>query len=103
MLTFCMLAAIPPVDCPPAAIPIPLSPFPPASSTLLRSFFKSSRNGCPLFSYSYELPILQPLCFDIHASDGGCTPPPKKNGHRSYTRSATALSILLKKKRPPRR
>src|SRR6266850_7061924 len=78
MLTFCMLAAIPPVDCPPAAIPIPLSPFPPASSTLLGSFFKSSRDGCPLFSFSYEFPILQPLCFDIHASDGGVYPPPKK-------------------------
>src|SRR6266850_535246 len=26
----------------------------------------------PLFSYSYELPISQALCFDIHVSDGGC-------------------------------
>src|SRR5882672_2595864 len=25
-----------------------------------------------LFSYTYELPIFYPLCFDIHASDGGC-------------------------------
>lgn len=25
------------------------------------------------FSCTYELPILQTFCFDIHASDGGCT------------------------------
>src|SRR6266404_8474883 len=24
------------------------------------------------FSYTYKLPIFYPLCFDIHASDGGC-------------------------------
>src|SRR5712664_1360738 len=28
-----------------------------------------------LFSYSYVLPIFYPLCFDIHACNGGCTPP----------------------------
>src|SRR5712664_3350792 len=29
------------------------------------------------FSYSYVLPIFYPLCFDIHACNGGgCTPPP---------------------------
>src|SRR6266850_8266240 len=27
-----------------------------------------------LFSYAYELPFSQVLSFDIHASDGGCTP-----------------------------
>src|SRR5882724_11513828 len=26
------------------------------------------------FSFTYELPIFYPLCFDIHASDGRCTP-----------------------------
>jgi hypothetical protein len=38
-------------------------------STLNRLF---PRRSLFLFSYTYELPILQPLCFDIHASDGGC-------------------------------
>ena len=42
------------------------------------------------FSYTYELPIFYPLCFDIHASDGGgvggpaalpLSPPVR--GHRS--------------------
>jgi hypothetical protein len=28
-----------------------------------------------VFSTTYELPILQPLCFDIHASHGGYPPP----------------------------
>jgi hypothetical protein len=45
------------------------------------SFFKHSRathhkGFFPLlFSVSYELPILQPLCFEIHACNGGCIPP----------------------------
>src|SRR6266446_10911806 len=26
----------------------------------------------PFFSCTYKLPISQALCFDIHASDGGC-------------------------------
>ena len=30
----------------------------------------------PFFSCSYKLPIFYPLSFDIHASDGGCTPLP---------------------------
>src|SRR5260370_15447037 len=28
-----------------------------------------------LFSYSYVLPIFYPLCFDIHACNGGVYPP----------------------------
>src|SRR5712664_696115 len=30
----------------------------------------------PFFSCSYVEPILQPLCFQIHACNGGCTPSP---------------------------
>src|SRR6266852_656 len=45
-----------------------------------RSFFSStyelppfsSRETVSFFSYAYKLPIFYPLCFDIHASDGGC-------------------------------
>src|SRR6266404_20184 len=45
-----------------------------------RSFFSStyelppfsSRKTVSFFSYAYKLPIFYPLCFDIHASDGGC-------------------------------
>src|SRR6267142_1717191 len=33
------------------------------------------KNRRPFFSCTYKLSILYPLCFDIHASDGGCTPP----------------------------
>src|SRR5712664_275884 len=36
-----------------------------------------------LFSYSYVLPIFYPLCFDIHACNGGCTPPPWGFDHLS--------------------
>ncbi len=32
----------------------------------------SSRRTASLFSCAYKLPISQALCFDIHASDGGC-------------------------------
>ena len=32
----------------------------------------SSRRPASLFSCAYKLPISQVLCFDIHASDGGC-------------------------------
>jgi hypothetical protein len=37
-----------------------------------------------VFSTTYELPILQPLCFDIHASDGGCTPPPNLSTFKCF-------------------
>src|SRR6266436_9041266 len=45
-----------------------------------RSFFSgtyklppfSLREAASLFSCPYKLPIFYPLCFDIHASDGGC-------------------------------
>jgi hypothetical protein len=44
----------------------------------LNRYFKYSPNDqifChPFFSTAYELPIFYPLCFDIHPSDGGCTP-----------------------------
>src|SRR5882672_526263 len=36
----------------------------------------SSKNRRSFFSCTYELPIFYLLCFDIHASDGGCTPHP---------------------------
>ena len=39
----------------------------------LASFTPSSRR---LFSYTYELPSLQPLCFDDLATVGGCVPLP---------------------------
>ena len=32
------------------------------------------RHPRSFFSCTYELPILQTFCFDIHASNGGCTP-----------------------------
>src|SRR6266849_4618720 len=31
------------------------------------------KNRRSFFSCTYKLPILHPLCFDIHASDAGCT------------------------------
>src|SRR6266478_1313335 len=37
------------------------------------------KNRRSFFSCTYKLPILYPLCFDIHASDGGCTPPPTQS------------------------
>src|SRR5438093_437777 len=36
----------------------------------------SSKNRLSFFSGTYELPIFYLLCFDIHVSDGGCTPQP---------------------------
>jgi len=30
--------------------------------------------AAPVFSFTYKLPIFYPLCFDIHPSNGGCTP-----------------------------
>src|SRR5712664_122898 len=32
------------------------------------------RKSAPFFSYTYVEPIFQPLCFQIHACNGGCTP-----------------------------
>src|SRR5712664_71739 len=34
------------------------------------------RKSAPFFSYTYVEPIFQPLCFQIHACNGGCTPAP---------------------------
>jgi hypothetical protein len=49
---------------------------PPAEN--LNRYFKYSPNHqkfCrPFFSTTYELPIFYPLCFNIHARNGGCTP-----------------------------
>jgi hypothetical protein len=46
-----------------------------------------------VFSTTYELPILQPLCFDIHASDGGCTPLPtfRRSNVSTFNRSTIYL------------
>src|SRR5882672_5171172 len=54
---------------------------PPPHHDHLRSFF----------SFIYKLPILYPLCFDIHASDGGCTPPNFSTFQRSNMGCATIL------------
>ena len=39
------------------------------------------RHPRSFFSCTYELPILQTFCFDIHASNGGCTPPSQRLEH----------------------
>src|SRR5260370_1436272 len=38
--------------------------------------FLISEKTSPFFSYTCVEPILQPFCFQIHASNGGCTPFP---------------------------
>jgi hypothetical protein len=37
------------------------------------------RKSAPFFSYIYVEPIFQPLCFQIHACDGGVYPPQAAN------------------------
>src|SRR5712692_3631308 len=63
----------------------------------------------PLLSFTYELKISQPLCFDILPSNGVCPPCASLNHYlvtsllsSSQTRSATAVSMRLKKNSPPR-
>src|SRR6266436_748269 len=52
-------------------------PFPPPGCSGLAgltSHWSPTTSHLSLFSCTYKLPIFYPLCFDIHASDGGCTP-----------------------------
>src|SRR5216684_8820136 len=44
------------------------------------------RKSAPFFSYTYVEPIFQPLCFQIHACNGGGVPPPKAANLRSFQR-----------------
>jgi hypothetical protein len=39
-------------------------------------FLRHQIPRAPVFSFTYELPIFYPLCFDIHACNGGVYPPP---------------------------
>jgi hypothetical protein len=45
------------------------------------------------FSCTYELPILQSLCFDIHASDGGCRGYSQPFDVQTFRRSIVQRSI----------
>jgi len=49
----------------------------------------SSQETAPLFSCAYELPFLQVLSFDIHASDGGC------RGYPSFSSSIALRADLF--------
>ena len=49
----------------------------------------SSQKTAPLFSCAYELPFLQVLSFDIHASDGGC------RGYPSFSSSITLSAQVI--------
>jgi len=52
-------------------------PLPPVSTLTLRSHRRVHQIHCPpFFSFTYKLPIFYPLCFDIHACNGGVYPPP---------------------------
>jgi hypothetical protein len=44
------------------------------------------QKSAPFFSYTYMEPIFQPLCFQIHACNGGGTPPPQAANLRSFQR-----------------
>jgi hypothetical protein len=51
-------------------------PLPPVSTLTLRSHRRVHQIHCPpFFSFTYKLPIFYPLCFDIHACNGGGVPP----------------------------
>src|SRR6266403_47868 len=52
--------------------PLPHQPVPVLPASPVTSHQPPSHLS--LFSCTYKLPIFYPLCFDIHASDGGCTP-----------------------------
>jgi hypothetical protein len=54
-----------------------------------------------LFSFTYELPILYLLCFDIHPCNGGVYPPPsfptcKRSDVQTFKRSMSFIFISLR-------
>ena len=53
------------------------------------------RKSAPFFSYTYVEPIFQPLCFQIHACNGGGTPPPQPANLQTFQRSSVFPSYPL--------
>ncbi len=65
-----------------------VSPTIPCSSFFPPSLRTSNQPSVvPFFSYTYELPNLQVLCFHIHACNGRCTPPWLESSQPSKKRS----------------
>jgi hypothetical protein len=65
--------------------------FKPSNVQTFRSFPPSLSShqisAARLFSFTYEFPIFYPLCFDIHACNGGGVPPSQLSNLQTFRRS----------------
>src|SRR5437667_251026 len=53
-----------------------------------------SQKIASFFSCTYVEPILQPVCFHIHACNGGCTPLARKNA-QAPIRTSSSLAATM--------